>query len=415
MTTRFRALPLREQPQQVDRDARVIYGVSCAQAVEALGHGLMLDSISIGQIVTLGNAAKRGIKSRFTHPGLSSDGLGKYLGRLKNFRQEQDKALADLHLSDVASKSPDGDLGSYVLDLAEDEPDAFGMSVVIDLEKVWPLADGREVPVDYDEGGRPADATTKIPVARITNLLACDTVDEPAANRDGLFSAQHLWASNAIAQDAFNDIDEYLASVNVTPGKAFEVALKYFNARGVDLKEFAKMSENKKEQPVNEPAIGQLQEQLNAMQAALAAKEAEAAEAKQRMESLTATLDASNKRIADMEQAARTARFRAMAAEWAGDTAGHVAVLEALEEGGVAFAAYVTNQKALTEQVKTGALFSEAGHDKSDGGASAENRLMSMAKMLQADDGGLTFAQALDLAAQQNPALYREYVEEMRG
>ena len=60
----------------VDREARMIHGVSVAQAVEALGHELVLDSVTLDQLVACGNARTRGVKSRFTHPGLSADGLG---------------------------------------------------------------------------------------------------------------------------------------------------------------------------------------------------------------------------------------------------------------------------------------------------------------------------------------------------
>ena len=128
----LRTLPLRAQPAtRVDREGRVIYGVSVAQPVEALGHGMTLDARSIAAIVEHGNAARNGVKSRFAHPGLSSDGLGKYLGRMRDFRQEGDKAVADLHLADSAFRTPEGDLGSYVMDMAENDADMFGMSVVI--------------------------------------------------------------------------------------------------------------------------------------------------------------------------------------------------------------------------------------------------------------------------------------------
>ena len=97
-------------PGRVDQVNHIIHGVSTAQAVEAIGHGFLLDHTSLNQIADLGNAAKNGIKSRFTHPGLSADGLGKLLGRVKNFRVLNNQALGDLHLSPVAAKAPSGDL-----------------------------------------------------------------------------------------------------------------------------------------------------------------------------------------------------------------------------------------------------------------------------------------------------------------
>src|SRR3990172_8997944 len=238
--TRFRSLPLRDNPARVDRTERVIYGVSAAQAVEALGHGMLLDAKTLQQIVDLGNKAKNGIKSRYTHPGLSSDGMGKHLGRMKNFRVEGDKAIGDLHLAESASKAPDGDLAGYVMDLAEEDSAAFGMSIVAAGARVWPLDDGTEITVDAyaeedDAGYRPKNATTPKPVLRVDALDAVDVVDEPAANRDGMFSSA-LWRTNTLAESMFGEFDTLLKQVGMTPEKAWGYALKYFDARGVDMK-----------------------------------------------------------------------------------------------------------------------------------------------------------------------------------
>ena len=173
-------------PARVDREKHVIFGVSALQAVEALGHRLMVDQVALQQFVDLGNAAKNGLKSRFTHPGLSADGLGKHLGRIRNFRVDGDKALGDLYLSETAARSPHGDLRAYVESLADEDPESFGMSMVFEGYGVWKLNDGREV---EDAGQRPQDAREKYPTIRLVATYAVDVVDEPAANRDGLFSA----------------------------------------------------------------------------------------------------------------------------------------------------------------------------------------------------------------------------------
>ncbi len=173
-------------PARVDRENHVIFGVSAMQAVEALGHKLMVDAKTLEQFVALGNAAAHGLKSRFTHPGLSADGLGKHLGRIRNFRVEGDKAIGDLYLSETAAKSPHGDLRDYVETLAEEDPEAFGLSVVVDGYGAWQLADGTEA---SDGDGKPTTAIGKYPALRVTAAYAVDAVDEPAANRDGLFSA----------------------------------------------------------------------------------------------------------------------------------------------------------------------------------------------------------------------------------
>lgn len=398
MIERFRTLPLKEKPVNVDRENRVIYGVSCAQAVEAIGHGMLLDSKSIAQLVAQGNASKGGIKSRFTHPGLSSDGLGKYLGRLKDFRQENDKAIADLHFSPLASKAPDGDLAGYVMELAETEPEAFGMSVVIDTERVWPLVDGTER-TWAGEREKPKDALTDKPVARVTQFVACDAVDEPAANRDGLFSSA-LWATNQLAESAFGDIDQCLADLGMNPDKAFEFALKYFNARGVKLKEFRTMDE---QQGVllqtASPDVSALQTQMDELKAQLdAERKAKADE-----------LATANERIAKMEKDARSARFRALTAEWFGDPTSHVAALEALGEGSELSKFYVQLNNAHAEQLRQSGLMGDVGTSRSDEGQSASDKLATIAKQLQVADSKLTYAQAVVKAAELNPALYAEH------
>lgn len=235
----FRMRPARGAGR-VDREQRVIYGVSCAQAVEALGHGMELDAVTLAQIVDAGNGTWSGLKSRYTHPGLSSNGMGKFLGRLRSFRVEGDKALADLHLSESAFKSPDGNLGDYVLDLAGEDPEAFGMSIVFDMDRlVWVLADGEERDA---KGDRPEEAVSKYPVVRIKKLAACDVVDEPAANRDGMFSSA-LWGTNVLAAEMYTLIDNEIGRLGVTPERALEFALSYFDARGLNLRKDGSMSE----------------------------------------------------------------------------------------------------------------------------------------------------------------------------
>lgn len=433
-TFMFRSLPLRAAPVvSVDRDQHIIYGVSAAQAVEALGHDMLLDGKTIAQVVEHGNAARNGVKSRFTHPGLSSTGLGKYLGRMRNFRQEGDKALADLHLADSAFKTPEGDLGTYVMDMAEHDPDMFGMSMVIQGRRVWTLADGSEMDVeDFKEGRRPESATTEKPVIRVKQLMAVDAVDEPAANRDGLFAARHLWATNSLSQEAFDDIDEYLSGAGVTPQRAFEFALAYFTARGVDVKEFKQMAEETveetkaPEQPeatpaAADPAVEQAEPdadagaELAALKAQVAAMQAELAAKGERETELSQALSQADERLAEMERAAMRGRFAALAAGWYGDTSKHVAMLEKLAaldgEAGESFQFYVQTQNALAEQVKAAGLFGEKGTDKPGSFASATEQVAQLAAA-RAREQGISLGEAMKQVFGEQPGLYEQYVAE---
>lgn len=421
--TRLRTLPTKSEGAAVDREARVIRGVSCAQAVEALGHGLMLDSTTLSQLAELGNAAKKGVKSRFTHPGLSSDGLGKYLGRLRDFRVEDDKTLADLYLSDLASKSPDGDLASYVMDMAADEPDMFGLSVVIDVDAVWQRADGSEIPVEekgedgrFKRNKRPDDATTKLPLARVKQFVACDVVDEPAANRDGMFSAS-LWSTNQLSEQMFGDLDALLAEHGIEPEKAFEFALKYFNARSVNLGEFAMADERSEVAQVDTVDLSALQEEMATMRAALAESLEAQQDAQIQANAYRESLDASNERVAALETAARNKRFADLSAEWFGT--GHDAILvglaEAFGEDSEQFGAYVQQQNAVAEQVMTSELLKERGSSRSGDTLTASDLLESKAQELMEADASLTHAQAVAQVADRNPDLYIRYKAEKRG
>jgi HK97 family phage major capsid protein len=187
-------------------EENVITAVSIATTGEAIGHRLLFDLKSLEQLQALGRASLSGIKSRFTHPDWFHDGLGKYLGRMKNFRIEGEKLVGDLHISVSAKTSPAGNIGQYILDLAREDPLALGVSVVIDLDRVWPTDTGQEVPVVE---GKPSNALTKYPVARPTHLYAADLVDEPALNPDGLFNYHNIRDFlSAYERDGLNQITE---------------------------------------------------------------------------------------------------------------------------------------------------------------------------------------------------------------
>src|SRR5262249_10273355 len=133
----------------VDRQRRAILGYVVAQEGpfrESDPRG-EFDREALSMIVEQMNAHKHGLKSRFGHPGLSSDGVGTYLGRSRNARlssvvverkggpAELAAVRADLFFATSASKSPDGDLADYLMSLAEEDPAAVSSSLVIDPEE----------------------------------------------------------------------------------------------------------------------------------------------------------------------------------------------------------------------------------------------------------------------------------------
>lgn len=188
----------------VDREANALRGMVVAQEgnFKTPGRGAFnLKSLKI--IKALMNKERIGLKSRFAHPTLSSDGVGKFLGRVKNpslevlrLRRNGEEVLvnavrADLFFDKTAlEEPPEGGgkpLGIYVMDLAESDPDAISTSLVLQ-------ADEEE---QVDAKGRPILDTNGEPLAPVwypTALHASDIVDTGDAV-DGILSA-NLDAAN---------------------------------------------------------------------------------------------------------------------------------------------------------------------------------------------------------------------------
>lgn len=153
-TTRFQTL----NPTSIDAEKSTIFGVSVITKGIAKGHDLIVDETTLAQVVRCGNGAKNGIKVKVGH----DSGVEEIVGRLTNFRIEEDKVLADLEL---LSSSPRRD---FIFEIAQKTPEAVGLSIAFE--------------------GKP-EAANGQQMARCTRLRSVDLVDEPAANPDGLFEA----------------------------------------------------------------------------------------------------------------------------------------------------------------------------------------------------------------------------------
>jgi len=165
----------------------VVRGVSIITRGEALGHQMWVDAAFLQATADSINARSEGLKARFTHPGMSSDGLGSYLGKVDNARVDGNKVVADLNFAEASTKTPDGNLADYVMTLAETSPEDFGVSIVFDVNEdamqaltAENTSNGRFISPDEDN-------KNNYPHARMSSLRAADVVDSPAANPDGLF------------------------------------------------------------------------------------------------------------------------------------------------------------------------------------------------------------------------------------
>lgn len=175
----FRTEATRETPTRVDRKARVIFGASLMQVGDINdSRPFSVDLKTLQQAQELASRSSNGLKARYTHPNMSSDGMGSYLGRWKNLRVDGDKLRGDLHIADAAFTSPQGDLATYVMDLAESDPEAFGVSLATQLN-------GADL--QQWERNSSDDKPERWPM-RFEQIRAGDIVDDPAATRGGLFS-----------------------------------------------------------------------------------------------------------------------------------------------------------------------------------------------------------------------------------
>ena len=151
-STRYRTVPARginadgEKPierEGGDQRAGLIRGMAVVTRGEALGHGHWCDEDFLSQVAAAINASDHGAKARFTHPGLSGDGLGRFLGRAKTATVDEDLVRGDLHFSKSAHKTPDGDpMFDHTMEGPDDMP-AHIRSILSKMDLSFPVTSGR--------------------------------------------------------------------------------------------------------------------------------------------------------------------------------------------------------------------------------------------------------------------------------
>ena len=145
----------------VDKAAGIIRGVAVITEGVAKGHGEEIDAITLSQVAACARSFAGGLKVVDRHTK-SSDSIFSTTGTLRNFRVEDGKVRADLH---ILATEPNRD---KLLEMAELMPDTFGLSIA--FSGPTETRDGRNF-------------------ARCTEIYNAALVDVPAANPTGLFSA----------------------------------------------------------------------------------------------------------------------------------------------------------------------------------------------------------------------------------
>ena len=223
-----------------NNDAGVIRGLSIITRGEAPGHDMWIDRTFLDQISSAVNNSGSGIKARFTHPNLSGDGLGSFLGRIHDARLDGDVVRGDLHFAKSAHKTPDGDLAGYVLELADQDPEAFGTSIAFRRDRKAERAFVEE----NGERSPDADNRNNFRHVRLASLRAVDAVDSPAANPNGLFHRQVdvIRDAEALMSYALGLEDEKpeLVALNIDPDRCGAFFNRFLADKGLELRPIQK-------------------------------------------------------------------------------------------------------------------------------------------------------------------------------
>ena len=230
--------------------AGIIPGFAVITRGEALGHGMWVDEVFVGQVSEA--LSQSSVKSRYTHPDMSSDGLAKGLGRVQFSDSDQkDIVRGDLHFYKSSRKSPDGDLGGHVLSLAKEDAESFGASIVFyhdtKGETLHAMENGAEIKSDADgydyldrSGFKSPDAlnTNNLPHCRLESLTGCDIVGDPAANPDGLFSRDSTFEEiESFAAYVFGQSEDMpqTEALDVDPERAKSFLSRFLKSKGLAL------------------------------------------------------------------------------------------------------------------------------------------------------------------------------------
>jgi len=261
--TLFRAATVRgfDQAPEISRTggeygAGYIKNFAVITKGEALGHGAWVDDEFIAQVASELGQAKKGIKSRYTHPNQCGDSLSKGLGRVFYRADGDGKVRGDLHFWKAAHKTPDGDLAGFLLDLATDDPEAFGASISFmrdaEAEEMYATAN----PVSSD----PANVNN-YPHVRLGQLRFVDIVDEPAANPDGLFHRDDTAAQAAELLEyglGLSDVKPTTQMFGVDADRLLGFVSNFLSLKGLQIVELNK-EEQISDEVVETPIVEDLQ------------------------------------------------------------------------------------------------------------------------------------------------------------
>lgn len=182
--------------------------------IEAAGHGIYLDEKTAE--TAMKKMLGRSVKSYLRHEGAGGDRLGNEIGFFSGiYRQgEQIKATAFEFLESF--KKDSGAIADKIIEMAQKVPDQFGVSLVLEYIPVWVMGDGSEV--QASSLSAPAGALRPMPSMRVLDVISADFVGRPAANPNGLLSADTPPAivASVDAQPVIKPQTQTLATMSTT-------------------------------------------------------------------------------------------------------------------------------------------------------------------------------------------------------
>lgn len=154
--------------------------------LEAAGHGIYLDDKTAE--TAMKKLLGRSVKSYLKHDGAGGDRLGQEIGFFSGIYRagQQIKATAFQFLESF--KRDAGTVAERLIEMAQKAPDQFGVSLVLEYMPVWVMSDGEEMQARFGEPA-PAGALYGMPAMRVLDVISADFVGRPAANPNGLLSA----------------------------------------------------------------------------------------------------------------------------------------------------------------------------------------------------------------------------------
>lgn len=138
----------------------------------------------LAALVENAKSQTQGVKARFGHPNMCKTTLGSFIGRYKNFRIEEDKVLADLHLDPITKDTEVEGRGismyDYIIKMADSNSDMFGNSIHF------------KSGVEYQEKDIDGELIEVEVYKDLDALIASDLVDSPAATTNLFKSSDDL-------------------------------------------------------------------------------------------------------------------------------------------------------------------------------------------------------------------------------